>query len=378
MDTLVSDVGDLPKRSLLALIWTSFSAAAVFVGLRTGIRFKVADRLTAEDYWMFFSLATLLTLCILETIQLPSLYYLTAVTAGKINVTMDVVSYTEDYLRYEFPIVILFWTVLWGVKAAFLALYRKLFRDLPVYRRLWYVLVTLTVIAYGGCIVSLATSCGDVGNFFKFNKCGSERNIWASNLSVYYSTVIDVFTDLCIMAMPIGLIYNVKISAKQKAGLVAVFGLTFVMIAFSIIRAKQVLVPQYFVNLTMLMVWSTLAASVSVIVGSLPALKILLVNRASAKRSRYGSSAGGSGRHTGGRMQQKPGSNNNHYTEPKPLSKALKMDSFSSDKKSTRSRSEGRPRTGSSQEEILQQSPDRASSDREMSKSFVLVQRDVV
>lgn len=62
--------------------------------------------------------------------------------------------------------------------------------------------------------------------------------------------------------MPIGLIYNVKISAKQKFGLVCVFGLCFVMIAFAIIRAKQVLVPQYFVNLTMLMVWSTLAASV--------------------------------------------------------------------------------------------------------------------
>lgn len=62
--------------------------------------------------------------------------------------------------------------------------------------------------------------------------------------------------------MPIGLIYNVKISAKQKLGLVCVFGLCFVMIAFAIIRAKQVLVPQFFVNLTMLMVWSTLAASV--------------------------------------------------------------------------------------------------------------------
>lgn len=208
------------------------------------------------------------------------------------------------------------------------------------------------------------------------------------------------------MAMPIGLIYNVKISAKQKAGLVAVFGLTFVMIAFAIIRAKQVLVPQYFVNLTMLMVWSTLAASVckfacfqifsptatrdladhkcnplplaAVVVGSLPALKILLVNRATAKRSRYGSSAGGSGRHTGGRrMEQKSGTNNN--VENKPRGKALKMESFSSDKKSTRSRSVGRPETGDSQEEILQQSDvERASSEREMGKSFVLVQRDVV
>jgi hypothetical protein len=64
------------------------------------------------------------------------------------------------------------------------------------------------------------------------------------------------------MAMPLRLIYNVKISPKQKVGLVCVFGLCFVMIAFAIIRAKQVLVPQFFVNLTLLMVWSTLAASI--------------------------------------------------------------------------------------------------------------------
>ncbi len=64
------------------------------------------------------------------------------------------------------------------------------------------------------------------------------------------------------MAMPIRLIYNVKISRKQKGGLVCVFGLCFVMISFSIIRAKQVLVQQYFVNLTLLMIWSTLGASI--------------------------------------------------------------------------------------------------------------------
>lgn len=64
------------------------------------------------------------------------------------------------------------------------------------------------------------------------------------------------------MAMPLRLIYNVKVSAKQRAGLVCLFGLCFVMIAFAIIRANQVLVPKSFVNLTLLMVWSTLAASI--------------------------------------------------------------------------------------------------------------------
>src|ERR1700733_13735418 len=104
------------------------------------------------------------------------------------------------------------------------------------------------------------------------------------------------------MAMPIRLIYHVKISLRQKAGLVCLFGLGFFMIAFAITRAKQVLVEQYFVNLTLLMIWSTLIASVcecspsspialsrlhihsvltatpilAVIVGSLPTLKILI------------------------------------------------------------------------------------------------------
>lgn len=64
------------------------------------------------------------------------------------------------------------------------------------------------------------------------------------------------------MAMPLRLIYNVRISSGQKVGLIAVFGLGFVMIAFSIIRANQILVPKAFVNLTMLMLWSTLAATI--------------------------------------------------------------------------------------------------------------------
>jgi hypothetical protein len=193
----VDDVGSLPHHSLVALVWTCFSAAFLFVALRTVIRFKVADRPKVEDYWMFLALATLLTLCILETIQLPSLYYITAIIAGAIPISADLISYTEDYLRFEFPIIILFWTVLWCVKASFLALYFKLFRELPLYRRVWYILATFTFLAYIGCLITLCLSCGPISNFFKFNQCGTARDIWESNLSIYYSTVVDVFTDLC-------------------------------------------------------------------------------------------------------------------------------------------------------------------------------------
>lgn len=193
----VEDVGSLHHRSLLALVWACFGVAFLFVLLRTAIRFRVVNRLSAEDAWIFLALAALLTLCILETIQLPSLYQITAVITGAIPLSKDLMHYTEEYLRFEFPIIILFWSVLWCVKAGFLALYYKLFRELPIYRRAWYILAVFTFLAYGGCVLTLCLSCGRISNFFEFGKCGKPEDVWASNLSVYYSTVVDVFTDLC-------------------------------------------------------------------------------------------------------------------------------------------------------------------------------------
>lgn len=193
----LDNVGTVPHRSLLALVWTSFSAALLFVVLRTIIRFKIATRLTVDDYGIFLALATLLTLCILETIQLPSLYHITAVIQGRIPISTELMSQTEEYLRYEFAIIILFWSVLWFVKASFLALYFKLFKELPHYRKAWYVLAVFTVLAYAGCVTTLCVSCGPIDNFFKFAQCGGPQQVWASNLSIYFSTAIDVFTDLC-------------------------------------------------------------------------------------------------------------------------------------------------------------------------------------
>jgi hypothetical protein len=398
--TSADSVGSLPHQSLLALVWTCFGTAFVLVALRTLIRFKIVDRLAAEDYWIFLALATLLTCCILETIQLPSLYYITGIIAGVIPVTEDLISYGNDYLRFEFPIIVLYWTVLWCVKASFLALYFKLFRELKAYRRVWYILATFTFLAYVGCWITMLTSCHPFPNFFKFGQCNTADDIWSSRMSVYYSTVIDVFTDVCsmcarkghvgrvltlstVMAMPIRLIQNVKISLKQKAGLVCVFSLCFVMIVFSIIRAKQVLVEQYFVNLTLLMVWSTLAATMcewqrpvylgflafrheilksysrlittlhpAVIVGSLPAFRFLATSRAAAKRSALYGSSGGKG---------KPHVSNNSSLR----SKSVPHSSYPISEKSVQGR---RPSALDSHEEIPQ--PDDSHS--------IMVKSDVV
>lgn len=199
MDTSISpdDVGSLPRRSLLILIWTCFSAACLLVTLRTAIRARAGNRLTPDDYCMFLAVACLLTLCVLESVQLSSLFYIEGVLAGAVPISGDLIARTEEYLRFQFPIVVLFWSVLWSVKAAFLGLYWKLFRDLDVYRRVWYCLSAFTFLAYGGCIVTLCLSCGpNIANFFRFGQCAGPAGVWASNFSVYFSTAFDVATDL--------------------------------------------------------------------------------------------------------------------------------------------------------------------------------------
>jgi hypothetical protein len=197
----MDNVGSVPHKSMMAIIWACFGTALLLVVLRTIIRIRIGkNRLSAEDHWMFLALACLAAQCILETLALPSLYYMTAVLAGDISPSQELIDDTETYLRYEFPTTILFWSVLWCVKASFLSLYAKLFRELRWYRRVWYALVVFTFLAYAGCIVTLCLSCKPLSNFFKFAQCAGQNDVWASNFSVYFSTVVDVFTDLCSMS----------------------------------------------------------------------------------------------------------------------------------------------------------------------------------
>ncbi|KAK4124423.1 hypothetical protein N657DRAFT_655662 [Parathielavia appendiculata] len=344
-----NDIGTLPHHALLIIIWVCFGAAFLLVAVRTIIRIRsptTSRYAPLEDCWILLALASLLSLCILETIQLPSLYYITGILTGTLPITTvdAIVSQTERYLRFQFPITILFWTVLWSVKGAFLALYWRLFRDLKWYRRAWFVLAVFTFLAYGGCVTTLSLSCGpDIRNFFAFNKCNGPQHVWSSNFSVYFSTAVDVFTDLCIMAMPLRLIYNVKVSLKQKIGLVCVFSLGFVMIVFAIIRANQTLSQQGFVNLTMMMVWSTLAASISVLVGTLPALKVLITTRARASENRSGN---------GGSRNSTKRKSSSFGTHTKSV-KSVALGSLRGD--STNLKSGANSNANESQEEILVQ-----------------------
>ena len=101
---------------------------------------------------MYLAYLILIVNAVLQTLQTPYLYYLEKGNVGLVPINEAFLWHGNQYMRYEFNIIALFWTVLWGVKASFLALYWQLFTGLAVYMR-WRMRVALFVFgAYVGCV----------------------------------------------------------------------------------------------------------------------------------------------------------------------------------------------------------------------------------
>lgn len=84
---------------------------------RTWIRIVKAERLGHDDYWIYLAYLILCINAALQTIQTPYIYHLVRVRAGLEPAGEGFLKDGNDYLRYEFAIIGLFWSTLWSVSA---------------------------------------------------------------------------------------------------------------------------------------------------------------------------------------------------------------------------------------------------------------------
>ena len=160
----------LPPGGLVALIWGGVGLAFMFVGARTVIRIYTVERLAWDDYWIYVAWVLLTLNGVLQTIQAPHIYYVSRAAAGLVPADEAVIYHGNIYVRYEFVSIGLFWTVLWAVKASFLAMFWRLFDGLPRYRR-WLVCIgVFSFFAYVGCWISSILNCHPASMYFKFGR----------------------------------------------------------------------------------------------------------------------------------------------------------------------------------------------------------------
>ncbi|KAK1998391.1 hypothetical protein LX36DRAFT_710897 [Colletotrichum falcatum] len=255
MSTAAADP-DAPLTGAAQSIY--FSIATLFVALRLAVRRRQNRHFLADDYCIVWAWMCLVTMAGLQTRQLDALYYTTYLTAGRIPVGAETAARTEDLTRWQFPIIKLFWTVLWSVKASFMAVFYRLVKPSPVRRILWYCVAVFATLAYVGCWVASTLSCSPPSDYF-------------------------------------------------KAGSQFAFSLAVVVICVAVVRMTQVLRGQH-VDLVGLAVWGAVETATAVVVGSLLPLKSFLARGvASYHSSASKGGGGGSSSKRRGIRQSQPG-----------------------------------------------------------------------
>jgi hypothetical protein len=151
---------------LIAIVWVFFATATIMATLRLAVRFRQHRSFLSDDYWVMFAWVCLLNMSILQMIQRPALWYFTYLRAGRL-LPDDRSLYWQGQLKlWQLPIIMLFYTVLWSIKASFLALFYRLVHPFSVFRGAWYCVTVFAALAYIGCILQAALACHPPSDYF--------------------------------------------------------------------------------------------------------------------------------------------------------------------------------------------------------------------
>lgn len=151
-----------------AIIWLFFALATGFLIFRTIVKVRSGKPHAVDDCLLYLGHITLLTNAILQTLQAPSLYW---VVEHADDDNPDFVLFEHHgtiQAKLEFAIMGLFFTVLWCVKASYLALFWRLFKGLPTERRWLAAACIFTALAYIGAWLSSIFTCHPVPAYFEF------------------------------------------------------------------------------------------------------------------------------------------------------------------------------------------------------------------
>ncbi|KAI9163900.1 Pth11-like integral membrane protein [Paramyrothecium foliicola] len=275
-------VARIGRQGLGALLWVCFTLATLFVAMRLALRWRQNRRLLADDYWIVLAWTTYLIMANLMVLQLEPLWFVLHTYPRRLNVPdEETPPQVRRLIRLLLPMLSMFWTVIWSVKASFMALFYPLVKRFRVQRPMWYGIAVFAALAYMGCWISSILSCESSAHFFT-SQCTCLRVLIKQAYSVIYSTIADVLTDLMIMALPLTVLPALQLDMRGKIGLAVVFCLGLIIIATAIARMTQVLSIAHErngvdVDCVSLFIWTIVEATVALIVGSLPPLKGLLV-----------------------------------------------------------------------------------------------------
>ncbi|KAI9790766.1 MAG: hypothetical protein M1833_001762 [Piccolia ochrophora] len=261
----------ISQRTLEGVSWAGFALATLFVIFRFCIRRFKFGGFFADDGFVLLAWLCLLTLAICLHVMMTSMYTFFLVASGNMEAPPDIIPTANNYMKFQFVATQLFWACLWAVKCSFLAFFHRLSNGLKGERILWWCVAVFTGLSYVACVISYPIACP----VFKVDVCGTPLHIQRALISLRFSTAVDIITDAMIIGLPIHLLWKVRISLRQKFALGGIFCLGFLIIIFSMVRVILTNSKTTHTEVTWLDMWSSIEATVAVVVSCLASFKAL-------------------------------------------------------------------------------------------------------
>ncbi|KAI5805982.1 hypothetical protein EDC01DRAFT_272691 [Geopyxis carbonaria] len=262
--------------------WAMFGLAFIFTAIRGSTRLFTGASYTLDDLLAFASCATLAGLTALYSQMIPLYADVEAIQLlhlDPLSLHLDdaIASKVSQMLKLSFIATLLFWAVLWLVKFSILAFFRRFLERMPTYIDGWYIVSAFCAINLLGCVLIQFLTCAPFSStFIGVGPHSCQLRHPGNPGQLYGTTILDVVSDIMIIALPFPLIFGLRVATRKKVALGILFALGLIIIVFAIIRATQVASSGKGLigatNFFWLGIWSQAEAAVAVAVASLPQL----------------------------------------------------------------------------------------------------------
>jgi hypothetical protein len=281
----------LSKEVFVALLWVFFSIATIGLAFRFYVRIKCFRKLLADDYLAGFAWFLLLTSACIWHMTIDGMYELAYVSSGVALPTANFMHNAHRFLLGSNVALVMFYVGLWSVKLSFLVFFYRLGNHFRAYQILWWIVLAFTIMSGIACIGSIQYHClSDPFEKVAMN-CSSEKAIRWQEVTIKVNCALDVVTDVMIMALPISLLWSVKVSLGRKFLLAGLFSLVVITMAIAVVRVTVVSSgyttthggARQQAEITWLYFWSFIEFAIAVMVACLASFRALFAqkNRAS-------------------------------------------------------------------------------------------------
>ena len=148
------------------VIWLVVATGLFFAILRFTIRGYVFKKLLWDDAAVVVAVILHIVLAVMYKYIIPTMFELDKIANGEEVLGPAFLPRAAVFLKMQFAIIVLFWTIIWIVKVSFLIFYRKLYERLPGRMLAWYMVSAFTAVTYLLCWAFQLGSCVPIQHYF--------------------------------------------------------------------------------------------------------------------------------------------------------------------------------------------------------------------